>query len=355
MSSDRTEQATPKRREDARRKGQVARRPELPAAAGFLASLMMLQATSEDWLVRCSHLMTGITRRIDSPESMTSLMAHKMMLEAVANIALLSLPVIAATLAAGLAGNFAQGGFTLSTEALAPKAERFNPAANIKRVFGMDRIIELLKQALILGGIGLVCYGVFARAVESAATLVGAPAAEILKMAGGLLRQLGFRTGGLLLLLAALDYGYGWYKYEQSLKMTKQEIKDEYRQQEGDPMVKAQRRRMARALARRQIIKEVPLADFVVTNPTHFAVALRYNREEHVAPVVVAKGADFMAKHIRELAKIHHVPVFENPPLARALYKKVDAQGIIPPEFFSVVAELLAYVYRLRNKAANLS
>jgi flagellar biosynthetic protein FlhB len=215
--------------------------------------------------------------------------------------------------------------------------------------------VDLIKQSLILGGVVMACYGVFMRSVTGAAQLIGAPAAETLKASGELLSQLGMRAGGVLLVLAVLDYGYGLYKHEKSLRMTKQEVKDEYRQQEGDPMVKALRRRAARALVQRQITVEVPRADVVVTNPTHFAVALRYDREADAAPVVVAKGADLMAKRIRELAKEHDVPVIENPLLARALYKAVGVSGVIPPDLFRAVAELLAYVYRQRDKAAKFS
>jgi flagellar biosynthetic protein FlhB len=155
----------------------------------------------------------------------------------------------------------------------------------------------------------------------------------------------------VLILAGALDYLYGWYKHEKSLRMTKQELKEEFRQQEGDPMVKGQRRRAARALAHRRIAAEVPRADVVVTNPTHFAVALRYEREKSAAPVVVAKGADLMAKRIRELAAAKGVAVVENPPLARALYRAVEPGRAIPPELFRAVAELLAYVYRQREQA----
>src|SRR5581483_607255 len=345
MSQDRTEKATPKRREDARRKGQIARRPEFPAAASFLAALGVLQVTGSELLARASHLLSGLAARVSDPAPLTASAVHGIITEAVGNFALLALPITAALVTTSLAGNFAQGGFSLTPEALMPRADRFNPAANWKRVFGLDRVVELLKQCLLIGCIGAACYGAFARAVEGAAALVGAPAPQTLLASGALLAQLGWRSGAVLLVLAALDYGYGWYKHEQSLRMTKQEIKDEFRQQEGDPMIKAQRRRAARALAMRQIILEVPKADVIVTNPTHFAVALRYDRETSAAPLVVAKGADLMAKRIREIAKAHNVPVIENPPLARALYKKVEVHSVIPPEFFRAVAELLAYVY----------
>lgn len=350
MSADRTEKATPKRREDARKKGQLARRPELPMAAGFLAALGVLQATSSDWLARGRHLIVRLAHYVGDPQPFTLASAHGLMLDAVWQLTLLVLPITATLLITSLAGNFAQGGFTLAPEALAPKAERFNPAENWKRIFSLDRVIEFVKQGLVLGGIALACWSVCLEAMAQAAAWVGLPAPATLAVSSELLSRLGWRAGGVLLLLAGADYGYGWYKHEKSLRMTKQEIKDEYKQQEGDPMVKGQRRRVGRALAMRQIAQEVPRADVVVTNPTHYAVALRYDRLTDAAPLVVAKGADLMAKRIREIAREHDIPIIENPPLARALYREVDVQGAIPPEFFRAVAELLAYVYRQRGQ-----
>ncbi|MDX2029402.1 MAG: EscU/YscU/HrcU family type III secretion system export apparatus switch protein [Blastocatellia bacterium] len=355
MATDRTEKPTPKRREDARRKGQIARRPELTAAAGFLAGLAMLDATGADFLTRGGHLITGLVKRVADPAPLTIPAAHGLMIEAAGDLALLAVPVISAKLLAGVAANFAQGGLTIAPEAFSLSKERFNPAANLKRVFSADRLFELLYQFLVIGGIAAACGGLFARAGEGAAKLMGAPPRKAFTAMGEMLSQLGWRAGGVLLALAALDYGYGWYKHEKSLRMSRQELKDEFRQQEGDPMIKSQRRRAARALVQRQIIREVPRADVIVTNPTHVAVALKYDREAHAVPVVVAKGAELMAKRIREIAAAHKVPVIENPPLARALYRVVDVGGVIPPELFRAVAELLAYVYRQRNRAADYS
>jgi flagellar biosynthetic protein FlhB len=182
--------------------------------------------------------------------------------------------------------------------------------------------------------------------------LIGAPSATTFAALGSLVYGLGLRAGGVLFLVAACDYLYGWFKHEKSLKMTKQELKDEFRKQEGDPQTKHQRRRIARARSQRRIAAEVPRADLVITNPTHFAVALRYDRDRDAAPTVVAKGADLMAKTIREIAKAHKVPIVENPPLARSLYKSVEMGQMIPAELFRAVAELLAHVYRQRERAA---
>lgn len=350
MASDRTEKATPKRREDARRKGQIARRPELASVAGFLAALLMLRATGDSLTERALHLFKSCMAGAGTSAPLTPVLAQKIFGDAALDLAALSLPVIAAVIAASLAANFAQGGLTLTPEALKPKLDRFNPTANLKRAFGSNGPVELVKGLIKISCLVLVGYAVFARSIKSVPALVGIPSAQTLSALGAILYDIGLRTGGALLAIAAMDYGYGWYKHEKSLRMTKQEVKDEYRQQEGDPLVKSQRRRAARAITQRRIAVEVPRADVIVTNPTHFAVALRYDRQKDAAPTVVAKGADEMARRIREIAKAHGVAIVENPPLARALYRTVETGRVIPPEFFRAIAELLAYVYKRRGE-----
>jgi flagellar biosynthetic protein FlhB len=346
MSENRTEKPTPRRREEARKKGQVARRPELAATASFLAALVVLKFTSGDLLARSARLFESSASYVTPKESFGIPLVQNIFFSAGTNLALLSLPVIGAALTAGLAANFAQGGLTFAVKALAPKAERFNPAANLKRIFGSTGPIELIKSFLKLGGLTLACWGTLRQAIIDAPKLVGAPSAATFSSIGNIVYSLGLRAGGVLFIVAALDYAWGWWKHEKSLRMSKQELKDEYKRQEGDPLMKSQRRRAARAIAYRRLAAEVPKADVVVTNPTHFAVALRYDREKDAAPIVVAKGADLLAKRIREIAKANKVAIVENPPLARSLYKAVDIGSIIPAELFRAVAELLAFVYR---------
>lgn len=350
--SDRTEKPTPKRREEARRKGQIARRPELAAAIGLFAGIMTLRATGTDATARAAHLFSStFARAADTGDALNAQSAHLLFIDAARDLALLSLPVILSCLAAGVAGNFAQGGLTLTPSALAPRAERFNPIANAKRAFGLNSIVELIKSVLKISALAFVGYFACAPAVANAPSLVGLHAAQTLAAVGALAYNFSWRAAATLLLIAALDYGYGWLKHERSLRMTKQELKDEFRQQEGDPLVKNQRRRAARRLTQRRLAVEIPRADVVVTNPTHFAVALRYDRERDAAPVVVAKGADEMAKRIRKIAHAHNVMTIENPPLARALYRSVEVGRVIPTELFRAVAELLAYVYRRKQAA----
>ncbi|MBS1809333.1 MAG: flagellar biosynthesis protein FlhB [Acidobacteria bacterium] len=348
MATNRTEKPTPKRREDARKKGQIARRPELPAAVGFLTALLMLRTLSDSMLEHITVFMTGTMIHAGTDSALTPLVASKMLMDALARLAVLALPIIAAVLVAGIASNFAQGGLTFTPEALKPRGDRFNPLSNLKNAIGVNGAIQFVKGILVIAAIVGVCYTPVREALGESPALVGAPAPHIMKTVGELIYQLGLRAGAVIFIVSILDYAYGWYRHEKSLKMSKQEIKDEFRQQEGDPMVKGQRRRAARAMLQRHIATEVPKADVVVTNPTHFAVALRYDRENYAAPIVVAKGADDIARRIREIAKANEVPIVENPPLARALYRTVEIGRLIPPDLFRAVAEVLAYVFRQR-------
>ena len=354
QQGERTEKATPKRREDARRKGQFARSPELPAAAGLAAALLMLHATGPRLIERAGGLFARLPAALESGagRDLSAVGAERLLLDAAVDFALLTLPVLAAAAAAAAAFALAQTGLRLSAHALAPKAEQFNPVANLKRAYGAHAPLELVKNILKVGGIALACYGPGAQALAESPRLVGAPASVTLAALGSVVGAVVWRAALCLFVVAAFDYAYARYRHEKSLRMSKQDIKDEFRQQEGDPAMKGQRRRAARALVQRRLAVEVPRADVVLTNPTHFAVALRYQRGRDAAPVVVAKGADHLAARIRHIARAHAVEIVENPPLARALYKSVEAGRTIPPELFRAVAEVLAYVYRQRERAA---
>jgi flagellar biosynthesis protein FlhB len=349
MSSERTEKATPKRREDAKKEGRIARSPELPGAFVFLGALFAVKATAGDVFGKVGFYIQSTAHHIAELKVMTPAAVHLLLIEGAQVLALLCLPVVAVGFCASVAGNFAQGGFTLNAAALKPKAEKFNPAQNIKRIFSPDALVNLLKTCLKLILISFVAYGVLEPVFATAPSFVNAPVGSVAAQLGEAIYNLAFRYGMVLVGLALADYGYALYKHEKSLRMTKQEIRDEYKDQEGDPMVKGQRRRMARALVQNRSIMQVSTASVVVTNPTHFAVALRYDREKDAAPVVVAKGADHLAAKIREIAKANDIPLVENPPLARALYRLVEPEQIIPSEFFGAVAEILAFVFRQKK------
>jgi flagellar biosynthetic protein FlhB len=346
MSQERTEKATPKKREDARRKGQIARGAELPSALSLLGALSALYLFSGNIFDQVAFNFQDTARHIAGFKQMTDTDLHAMVLGAGKFLALLTIPVILLAFTGSVAGNLAQGGFSFTGESMTQGPKRLNPISNLKRIFGPDALVNLLKSIIKLTFIVIVAYGVLAPVVSEAPSLINAPLAIVAAKLGGILFSLSFRCAVVFLVLAAGDYGYAYYKHEKSLRMTKQEIRDEYKQQEGDPMVKSQRRRAARMLTQKRSLVDVPTATVVITNPTHFAVALRYDRTKDAAPMVIAKGADNFAAKIREIARENHIPLVENPPLARGLYKLVEPKQTIPVEFFGAVAEVLAYVYR---------
>lgn len=349
MSQERTEKATPKKREDARKKGQIARGSELPAALGFISVLFTINILKQNISEEIQHYIEKTAEKVAVPQAFTLGDVQDFAIEIVRVLMVITVPIMLVALSAGLAGSFAQGGFSISTEALMPKADKFNPVANLKRVFGLDAAVNLIKSSLKLLLIGAVTYGVLYPAIEAAPKLINAPLSIVVASLGETFYSLSVRCGLVMLVFAGADYGYSWYKNEKSLRMSKQEIRDEYKEQEGDPLVKQQRRRTARALMQKRSLAEVSSASVVITNPTHISVALRYDRDKDAAPIVVAKGADNMAAKIREIAKENNVPLVENKPLARALYKAVEPNQIIPLEFFGAVAEILAFVFRQKQ------
>ncbi len=346
---ERTEKATPKRRQDARKKGQIARGPELPAAAAFLGGVMVINFIGPDVVGELGRYIGSSSSRVLSNNELNIADVQMLFFDAAKVFALIFFPIVIVALSAGLAGNFAQGGFSLTPQALMPKPERFSPAKNVKKIFGLDSVVNLAKTLVKFLLLSWVVYGVLAPVVADAPTLTNAPLATLALKLGETIYGLAFRCGLVMVLMAGADYGYSWYKNEKSMKMTKQEVRDEYKEQEGDPMVKGQRRRLARNLVQKRSLAAVPTASVVITNPTHFAVAIRYDRDKDAAPVVVAKGADNIAAKIRSIARENNVPLIENKPLARALYKSVEPNQMIPVEFFSAVAEVLAYVFRQKG------
>jgi flagellar biosynthetic protein FlhB len=349
MSMERTEKATPKRRLDARKKGQIARGPELPAAAAFLGGITVFSFIARDLAGTVGKYITSSSSSVFANNELNVSDVQMLFFDAAKVLALMVLPILAVTMAAGLAGNFAQGGLSLTLGAFKPKLERFSPAKNIKKVFGLDAVVNLAKTLLKFVLLSWVVYGALAPVITDAPALMNAPLTSVAFKLGETVYTLAFRCGLVMVLMAAADYGYAWYKNEKSMKMSKQEVRDEFKEQEGDPMVKGQRRRNARNLLHKRSLNAVPTASVIITNPTHFAVAIRYDRDKDAAPVVVAKGADNIAAKIRAIAKENNIPMIENKPLARALYRSVEPNQMIPVEFFSAVAEVLAYVFRQKG------
>lgn len=351
FAQERTEPPTPRRRERARRKGQVARTAELTSAlllAGLFGALYFYGGTIGRSLARYTRWMyetwllpgAGAT----DPENV-----HALFTGVSAFAATLLGPVLALAVGVAFLSQAAQVGLVASAEPLKPQLKRIDPVAGFKRIFSKRAFVELLKASVKFLIIGYLCYSLLQAHLPQLLILSEIPLADALNLTGRLVVQLALRVAVALGVLAALDYGYQRWEHEQSIRMTKQELKEELRETEGDPKVRAKIRQRQRRIASLRMMAQVPKADVVITNPVHLAVALAYDPDRMEAPQVVAKGAGPLARRIREIAQEHHVPVVENVWLARALYESTAINAPIPEELYRAVAEVLAFVYRLRQ------
>lgn len=344
-----TEEPTPKKQREAREKGEVARSQEVNhwfILLAFATTLGLLAPIFVGQLGRALVPFLEQPHRIVLSGDSTRLVLSSLLWDVGKAMAL----PFAATIAAALAAGFLQGGFVVSAESLKPKLEKLSPLSGFKRVFGQRALVEFVKGLLKISLVGAVItllvtprWQRYLHLPElSLDDLLSLLRIEALRVVIGVL--------AVMSVIAGADYLFQRYKHNQKLRMSRQEIKDEMRQSEGDPMVKARLRQLRQERARQRMMAAVPGADVVVTNPTHFAVALRYEGEVMSAPVVVAKGVDFIAQKIREVAKENDVPIVENRPLARALYDTVDIDQEVPPDHYKAVAEVIGYVMRLRGK-----
>ncbi len=348
FNGEKTEEATPKRKEEARKKGQVAKSVEINSAFVILAAFLALKVIG----VFIYDELAGYMRFIYTsfPIQDFTIQSVKMLFFNFAIIFLkTALPIMFAILITSLLINFFQVGFNFSTEPLLPQLDRLNPLSGFKRIFSKRSLVECLKAIFKIMIIGYFIYNFIGHETEQLPKLIGAELSDSLRMTAMLILDLVFQISGVMLVLAALDFFYQHWEHNQSLKMSKQEIKEEYKQTEGNPQIKGKIKERQRAMAMRRMMQEVPKADVVVTNPTHFAVALKYDNTM-AAPMVIAKGQDVVAMRIKDLAKEHRIAIVENKPLARALYGSTEVGDIVPPELYKSVAEVLAYVYRLKKR-----
>lgn len=328
----------------------MPRSPDLAAGIGLVAAALALgslgsnvyEQVARGMVETFSHL-SGAELTVEQVGALTAswaLLFFKAML-----------PLLGLILVVGLLFGLLQGQFTFSLKPLVPNFSRVNPIQGLQRMFSLHSLVEHVKALIKLVVIGFIGYRQWMAVMPEVPNLMGQSVAlGVSRIAGAVvaaLRNVGFA----LLAVGVLDYGYQYWEFRRSLRMTKQEVKQELKQQEGNPEVKARQRQRAREMAmRRRAIKDVPTADVVVTNPTHFAVALKYEAGKDAAPRVIAKGADLMAQQIKAIAREHQVPLVENRPLARRLYDTVPIGRPVPPELFQAVAEVLAFVYNLRRQ-----
>lgn len=343
---DRTEAPTPRKREEAREQGQVARSVDLTSAAMLMCFLLLFKSFG----INLIDTLTGLMRNQFSTKSMMDLQSPGT-LHMMGSVALALAPILLGSMCFAVVFNVMQTGFMLTTRRLEPNFGAINPISGLGRIFSRDGLAHLVMNLLKMGLALTLAYTATRSRMHSILLLPSMEFPQAFMLGAKLTYEIAIRVAGLLLVLAAIDYGYERFRYEQRLKMTKQEIKEEMRHMEGDPKIKQHRRALAMQIIKRRIKKDVPTADVVITNPTHFAVALKYDAQSMRAPRVIAKGQDFLAQRIREIAIEAGVPIVERPPLARGLYKTCEVGHEIPESFYSAVAEILAYVYELSGKS----
>lgn len=348
---DKTEAPTAKRRSESRQKGTVAKSTEINSVLVLLAGLLLLKVFGPWMISQMNSCMTETFKSISNTEMSDAKLAAITVQTLIVMIKVM-LPVIGGVLVIGIIANILQIGFLFTLQPLTPNLNKINPITGMGRFLSYRSAVEAVKNIIKLVIIGSVAYWTVMAEFGKIVVLADSSVAAIMAFTADTAFKIVLRVALVLIILAILDYAYQRYEHEKKLKMSKQEIKEERKQMEGDPQVKGRIRSMQREIARRRMMHEVPKATVVVTNPTFIAIALRYEPGEQDAPVAVAKGKRLIAEKIKQLAYENGVPVIENKPLARAMYDKIEVGFPIPSEFFTAVAEIMAYVYRLKNRRA---
>ena len=350
-SHDKTEKATPKKREEARKKGQVARSVELNGAVVLMAALMVLPAVAPMLLDQVSRAARRSIALMSNPGVVSQRGIWTLAGEIAVPAGMAVLPIAFACMAAGVAINVLQVGWKPSVHSLKPDIKKINPVSGAKNLFGPRAAVETAKNLIKVIAVGAIVAQATLPRLKEFGALVGMPPVALLPALGREVLQIAQRGAAAYLVIAMLDYAYQRYKFDKDLRMGKQEVKDEFKQQSSPQEVRSALRRRQMQAANRRMMDAIPGADVVVTNPTHYAVALRYD-SANAAPEVVAKGMDHVAARIREAAREAGVPIVPDPPLARALHAAVEVGQAIPEELYQGVAQILAFVYRMAARRA---
>jgi len=347
--SEKTEPATPRKRQRVREEGNVATSREIPNAA-ILGTALLVFVMAGGWM--WGHLVDMFLSPIqmigryevtmETIRPLTGMVAGKMLL--------FLLPVVIGVLVAGVGANVGQVGFLFAREAMVPKPNRLNPVSGLKNMFSIKSVFEAIKNTFKIILFSYVAWTVIDDEVETLISLELSEYHAVFFYMLSLISRITFRSVLVMIVLGIIDYAYQRYEWERKNRMTKQEVKDEFKQMEGDPKVKARVRSIQREIAMRRMMAEVPKADVVITNPTEYAVALKYESGQDFAPRVVAKGQGHVAMKIRKAAAKAGVPILERKALARELYRMVKIGREIPGRLYQAVAEILAYVYSLKEK-----
>jgi len=350
--SNRTEKATPKKRRDARKKGNVFQSRELVAAASLIIIVLALKILAKYLFALLQTVMRKFIGVYATADKLTLADLRKLTLEVILYVAVMTVPFLLLFALVSFLASGAQTRFIFKIK-LKFEFNRINPLKGFQRMFSLKSAVELLKSILKLTAIGFMVYKGVLGVIKSLPDLMDMGILGSVVYIAGSLYDILIGICLLILVIGVMDFMYQWWEYERNLRMTKQEVIDEYKQTEGDPQIKGAIKSRQRAMAMSRMMRALPEADVVITNPTHFAVALKYDSQKNNAPVVIAKGQDLIALRIKEKAKELGLEITENPPLARALYKAVDIGDEIPPQFYQAVGEILAYIYRKRHKQLN--
>ena len=348
---EKTEQPTPKKREEVRKKGQVAKSKELSSVAVLFSALMILTIFGSYMYNQVTTVITGsfssmTLKELTIPE-FTVFAQNKI------NVFLLTLaPLWAGVVIAALLSNIMQVGFMFSAESIKPKFSKLDPFKGFGRMFSKQSLMELFKSLAKLAIVGGVGYLAIKSEMDDVFVLGAMELTSIGAFISMAILKISIKVTLAMIFLVVIDYAFQKWEFEKKIKMTKKEVKDEHKRSEGDPLIKQRIRSIQMQMARRRMMQAVPDADVVITNPTHLAVALRYDTSTMNAPKVVAKGAGKVAEKIKSLAKEHDIPILEKKELAQSLYKLTEIGQEIPPTFYQVVAEILAYIYKLKGKLA---
>lgn len=347
---DKTEKATPKKKNDARKKGQVFQSREMSASIVLIIMIVTLKVLGPNLYGQLTlYMKNSFSEYIKQTTQFDINLAMKLYIDALMVLAKTVLPLlIVAALSAAIVG-YAQVGTLFTFETLKPKGNRINPLSGFKRMFSARALVELLKSIIKIVIVAWVTYSYLESRTNEVLSLMNADLLTTLSFIGDATFNVALKIAIAMIILGFADFIYQKFDYEKNLRMTKQEVKDEYKQTEGNPEIKGKIKQKQRQMSMKRMMQDVPKADVVITNPTHFAVAIKYDLQQASAPFVVAKGQDYIALRIKQIAAENKVQMVENRPLARTLYSTVDIGETIPPELYQAVAEILAFVFKIKN------
>jgi len=346
---DKSEQPTEQRREEFKKRGDVFQSKEIASLLVLGAAIIVFYVAGMFFFEQIMNLMRELFTELNTFKiTVESLSALSIKMAKVMGMCLF--PVLVGTLVAGILSSLAQAGFIFSTELIRFDLDKINPINGFKQFFSPKKLADVVKAVIKLTIIGGIAYSVISNEITNSSGLAEVDVKSLLPYFGKAIFRLVIQVGVLLVVLSLLDFLWERFKYEQRLKMTKQELKEDMKRSEGDPLIKSRIRSLQRAISQKRMMDSIPKAQVILTNPTHIAIALEYDRENMPAPKLVAKGAGFIAEKIKELAKQHGVPIVVNKPLAHVMYKKIKIGQFIPRDLFEATAKVLAYIFKLKGK-----